>query len=110
MIEEIRNEIESMNKFHQIEVLKILKKDSSIVLNDNSNGVFVKLNDISQETIDRLTDYISYVKHQEKQLTKQENLKEEYKNTFFDVKDGGNEFKDKRSKNIRIENASAELS
>ena len=37
-------------------------------------------------------------------------LKEEYKNTFFDVKDGGNEFKDKRSKNIRIENASAELS
>ncbi len=107
MIEEIKSEIESMNKFHQIEVLKILKEDSSIVLNDNNNGVFVKLNDMCEETINKLKNYISYVKQQEKQLIKQEDLKEEYKTNFFDVKDGSNEFKDKRCKNIKLENESA---
>ena len=110
MIEDIRNEIESMNKFHQIEVLKILKEDKSIVLNDNNNGVFVKMNDMSEDTIVKLKNYIAYVKQQEKQLTKQEHLKEEYKSAFFDIKDGANEFKDKRTKNVKIENESATTS
>ena len=107
MIEEIKTEIESMNKFHQIEVLKILKEDESVVLNDNNNGVFIKLNDICQNTIDKLVSYIDYVKQQEKQLTTQEDIKEEYKSTFFDVKGGGNGFKDKKTKNVKLEDESS---
>lgn len=106
MIEEIKTEIENMNKFHQIEVLKILKEDKSVVLNDNSNGVFIKLNDICQDTINKLVSYIDYVKQQEKQLTTQEDIKQEYKSAFFDVKDRKNEFKDKRTKNVKLEDES----
>ena len=39
---DIKERIELMNKHHQIEILRILKQNSDIVLNENSNGVFIR--------------------------------------------------------------------
>ena len=85
----IRETIEAMNKFNQIEVLRLLSKHKDITLNENKYGVHVNLSDIKREFLDELNVYINYVNSQEVSLHKVEQQKEDYKNTFFtkDIKD-----------------------
>ena len=61
---DIKERIELMNKHHQIEVLRILKQNSDVVLNENSNGIFVNLTDIDSNVIKKIEDYIRYVENQ----------------------------------------------
>lgn len=79
----IRNTIERMNKFNQIEVLRILNKDPDITLNENKYGVHVNLTEIKEEIINELECYINYVNTQEKNLNTIEKQKEDYRNTYF---------------------------
>ena len=85
----IRDSVENMNKFNQVEVLRILNNDKEVTLNENKYGVHVNLSDIKREFLDELNVYINYVNSQEVSLHKIEQQKEEYKNTFFtkDIKD-----------------------
>ena len=57
VIENIKNKIEVMNKFHQIEILKILSTHLCKI-NENKSGVYVNLSFLNQETIDELLKYI----------------------------------------------------
>ena len=90
----IREKIETMPKFNQIEVLRILSKYSKIILNENKYGVLVNMTDFEDETIDKLKNYISYVNTQESNLNEIEVQKENFKNIYF-VKDN----KDNNGKN-----------
>jgi hypothetical protein len=85
----IRDNIENMNKFNQIEVLRILSKHNNITLNENKYGVHVNLSELKKEYIDELNVYIKYVNAQEITLNAFEQQKEDYKNTYFskDIKD-----------------------
>lgn len=85
----IRDNIENMNKFNQIEVLRILSKHNSIILNENKYGVHVNLSELKKEHLDELNVYIKYVNTQEITLNAFERQKEDYKNTYFtkDIKD-----------------------
>ena len=85
----IRETIESMNKFNQVEVLRLLHKHKDITLNENKYGIHVNLSEIKKESLDELCVYISYVNTQEISLHKIEQQKENYKNTYFtkDIKD-----------------------
>ena len=82
----IREKIESMPKFNQIEVLKILSKDNKITLNENKYGVLVNMTDFGDDVIEKLKNYISYVNTQESNLNEVEVQKENFKNIYF-VKD-----------------------
>jgi len=44
----LRESIEHMNKFNQIEVLRLLHKYKDITLNENKNGVLVNLSEIKK--------------------------------------------------------------
>lgn len=90
----IREKIESMPKFNQIEVLRILSKDNKITLNENKYGVLVNMTDFEDEVIEKLKSYISYVNTQESNLNEVEAQKENFKNIYF-VKDN----KDNNGKN-----------
>ena len=79
----IRNSIENMNKFNQIEVLRILNKDPKITLNENKYGVHINLTEIKEEIINELDCYVNYVNTQEKNLNTIEKQKEDYRNTYF---------------------------
>jgi len=79
----VRETIETMNKFNQIEVLRILNKKNSKLLNENKNGVLINLSELDKSTIEQLQIYINYVNTQETSLKKAENQKEHYKNAFF---------------------------
>jgi hypothetical protein len=82
-IKNIKDRIEDMNKHHQIEVLRILKKDKNIILNENSNGIFVNLTDLDQSIVNDLEKYINYVDKQLNNIETIENQKEILENTFF---------------------------
>ena len=85
----ISNSIENMNKFNQIEVLRILNKHNDVTLNENKYGVHINLSELKKEILDELNVYINYVNTQEITLHQVEKQKEEYKNTYFtkDIKD-----------------------
>ena len=85
----IRDAIELMPKFNQVEILRILTKNNDVTINENKYGIHINLSDLNQPLIEELKIYIRYVKSQELQLDQTEKQKESFKNTYFmkDVKD-----------------------
>lgn len=79
----IRETIESMNKFNQIEILRILSNHKNATLNENKYGVFINLSDLDDEIIQELILFIKYVNTQEIALNQIEKQKEDYRNTYF---------------------------
>jgi len=85
----INETIEKMNKFNQIEILRIFNKHKEITINENKYGIHINLSEIRKEVLDEIIVYINYVTTQENSLNKIEQQKEDYKNTYFakDIKD-----------------------
>ena len=68
----LKEKIETLSQFQQIEILIILKNDETCTLNENTNGVFINLTNVSNEVVSKLTNYLDYVKEQESQLNEVE--------------------------------------
>lgn len=83
-LESIRKDIEKMNKFHQVEILKLLKSCSHLKLNENNNGTFINMVDINDNILIKISNYINYVEQQEKNLSHIENTKLNIKNKYFE--------------------------
>jgi hypothetical protein len=79
----MRDTLESMSKFNQVEVLRILSKHKEVMLNENKYGVHINLSDLKGEIIDELKKYINYVNTQEIALHQVEQQKETFKNIYF---------------------------
>lgn len=79
----IRETIENMNKFNQIEVLRIMNKHNEVTLNENKYGVHINLSELKNEIIEELFNYIKYVNTQEVTLHQDEKQKESFKNIYF---------------------------
>jgi hypothetical protein len=80
----IREMIENMNKFNQIEVLRLLSKhNKDVIFNENKYGVHINLSELKKEIIDELNVYINYVNAQEDTLHQIEQQKETFKNIYF---------------------------
>ena len=83
-LEQLREQIEYLEKFHQTEILKILhEKVDKDVLNENNNGTFVNLSSLTDDIINDLEIYLNYVNKQETQLDALETQKEEFKVKYF---------------------------
>jgi hypothetical protein len=82
ILEQLKNKIESLNKYHQLEVLKILSK-TLCKINENKSGVYVNLSFLEKSVIDELFKYLEYIKEQEETLKTMEYQKEEFKNSYF---------------------------
>ena len=85
----IRDSIENMNKFNQIEVLRILNNNKDVTINENKYGIHINLSELKKDILDEISSYIKYVNTQEVTLHQVEKEKEDYKNTYFtkDIKD-----------------------
>jgi hypothetical protein len=57
----IRDTIENMNKFNQVEVLRILNRNKNVTLNENKYGIHINLSEVKSEILDELNAYIKYV-------------------------------------------------
>jgi hypothetical protein len=82
-INTLKDRIEHMEKYHQIEILRILNKFPEVKTNENNNGTFVNLTELSGEIIKELVKYTDYVDEQQKLLKKVEIEKEQLEQTFF---------------------------
>jgi len=96
----IRDKIELMNKFNQVEVLRVLHNHKNVTLNENKYGIHINLTELSKDIINELKTYINYVNTQEINLNSIEQQKESFKNIYFtkDNKDIGT----KNSKNVIV--------
>lgn len=85
----LRSSIENMNKFNQVEVLRIFNKHKDVMLNENKYGIHINLSELNKELLDELSTYVKYVNTQENTLNYIEQQKEDYRNTYFskDIKD-----------------------
>tara|TARA_B110000285_G_scaffold84785_1_gene97261 strand:- start:972 stop:1292 length:321 start_codon:yes stop_codon:yes gene_type:complete len=81
-LNDIRVNIENMNKINHINVLKMLRSHK-VTLNENNYGVHVNLTELKNDIIDDLVEYIKYVNAQEENLQNDEIQKMEYTNTYF---------------------------
>jgi 7,8-dihydro-6-hydroxymethylpterin-pyrophosphokinase len=82
-LQKLKEEIELLSKFHQIEILKILNTFSNVTLNENNNGVFVNMVTLDKDCILKMKEYVGYVKTQENDLKNIEYKKEELTNIYF---------------------------
>lgn len=82
-LEILRDKIEQLSKVHQIEVLRILHRDSQVCLNENKNGVLVNLVDVSPQTLNHINIYLDYIQKQEINLLQIEEKREILRTTFF---------------------------
>ena len=79
----IREQIENMSKFNQIEILRLLTKDKDVTINENKYGIHINLSELDHSILKEMMLYIKYVNTQETYLNNVEQEKEKYKNTFF---------------------------
>jgi len=78
-LEELKQKIEALEKFHQIEILKILSKNLC-KLNENKNGIFVNMSFLPNEVIQEIDKYMEYINDQSEAFQTIEYQKEEFKN------------------------------
>jgi len=78
----LRDKIESLTVFHQVEILRILQINR-ITFSENKNGVFVNLTYVNPDVIDIINEYIIYVYKQESQLNEIEEQKIVLSNQYF---------------------------
>jgi hypothetical protein len=81
--EQLKNDIEKMDKTHHIEILKIIHKNSTSIINENKSGVYINLSFLNHETTEEIQKYVDHVKYQEELLIPIESQKTNLKNTFY---------------------------
>lgn len=92
-LEEMKKKIDTLDKEHHIQILKIIKNSSiSNTLSENKNGVFVNLSVLQTEIVESIKNYLDYLNQQENLLIDLETKKEDVKNAFFilEKEDKGN--------------------
>tara|TARA_B100000768_G_C11273681_1_gene374726 strand:- start:858 stop:1139 length:282 start_codon:yes stop_codon:yes gene_type:complete len=82
-IKEVKIRIENMSKYHQIEILRIFVKEGMKNINENKNGSFINLTEVSDKTIEIVRDYIKYVDTQTQELSNAETKMSKIQETFF---------------------------
>jgi len=79
----IKTKIENMDKKNHIQILKLLKQYPEITLNENNNGTFINITDISTNIINDIEEYIKYIELQKQFLDEDEKEKNKLENKFF---------------------------
>ena len=51
----IRESVENMNKFNQIEVLRLLNKHKDVTINENKYGIHINLSDLNKDLLDEIS-------------------------------------------------------
>lgn len=82
-INNMKNDIEKMEKYHQVELLRMLSTDKTIKINENKSGVFINLSVLPPNILSRIENFIAYVKEQNNTLNNVEHEKKQYKNAYF---------------------------
>ena len=81
-LNKLKNQIETLDRHHQVEILKILSKNLC-KLNENKSGVYVNMTFLDDKIIEEIEDYLRYMKEQEENLITTEYQKKEFMDSYF---------------------------
>jgi hypothetical protein len=84
-LEHLKTQIEKLDKTNQLDILKLLKKNSSIVLNENKSGIYINLTYLSDEMLEELEQHMKYINDQEVTISVMEDQKTDVKKEFFNA-------------------------
>jgi hypothetical protein len=93
-IEDLHRELDflhSINLYLQKKILKIIKKNPAVKLNENKSGLYINLTFLPESTLQEINEYITYVNVQETMLNPFEKEKTDFKNTYFMEKENKEE-------------------
>jgi hypothetical protein len=86
-LELMKNKIENMEKIHHIEILRILKRNNNVKLNENKSGIFINLTFLPKTIIDEIYKYIQYIEMQEYSILNLETKQDECKTLLLEKQD-----------------------
>jgi len=78
----LKNKIESLSKFHQTQILEIMI-NNNVKYSENRNGIFLNMNNLTNDIIDKIQKRLDYIAEQEKNLKDVEAVKKELNKDFF---------------------------
>jgi hypothetical protein len=81
-LKSLKDKIESVNIFHQVEILRIFN-DNNVCITENKNGIFINLTYVDSAILDKVYKYLNYVNKQEDQLNEIEEEKQKIASSFF---------------------------
>ena len=84
-LENLKQKNKSLSKGQQIEILKIFLENET-KLNENKSGIFINMSFLKQDVLEKLDKYLEYIKDQEHNLNNLETQKQEFKETYFNMK------------------------
>ena len=82
-IRQIKDIIEKLDTQEHIEILRIFKKYKKVIINENSNGIFINITDLDNNIIVELEEHLEYLKNQKNHINEVEKKKEIFINNFF---------------------------
>lgn len=65
--------VKNLSKLEYFEIFEILKKDNCSY-SENKNGIFINLNNVNEDTIDKIFNFINFIKHKKEELIKHEEV------------------------------------
>ena len=80
---ELKDRIERMNKSQHIELARILVQEYKINYDENQNGIFINMSELSPSTIENIRKFLQYIELQEENITNVEREMNGLKDTFF---------------------------
>jgi len=81
----LKKKIELLEKNQQIEILRIIHNAQSNIINENKNGIYINMSSLSDDIIDEMQNYLTYINTQEKDLIVNENIMKDFQNAFFEA-------------------------
>lgn len=84
-LDAMKIKIEAMDKYSQLEILKIITATKGKI-NENKSGVYVNLSFLDKSILDKIESFIAYREEQEEEFKTAEYQKIEYQNSFFTEK------------------------
>ena len=78
--------IENFSKEDQIEILKIISHVNVQLISENNNGSFINMNDLNDDTLLKINNYVDYVLKKNNEINNIENEKDILKSNINIIK------------------------
>jgi len=74
----------NLTKIEYIEIFNIIKQENCLY-SENKNGVFINLSNVNEKTIDKIFNFINFIKHKKEDLIKHEEIISSAKKNITDI-------------------------
>jgi len=92
------SQIEQLSSLEQIEIFKLIKEETKYYT-ENLNGIFINVNILSDNLLEKIENFVKYCNKQKIELDKKENFINQQKMEIY-----GNNNNNEKMNNILLEN------